>query len=556
VRDQIDGSSLILDSYCVTEKNGFNYFEEEDTPSSASTFLKQLGATLHLEREESPVNEFSRLQELIHHCFPHLFPFGFGAPAQFTSNAFRHSLLQFHGKHARDSNYIIFGANGKIRHGSVTSVAVHVNRHPTQLKAFAATLQTAEFRSKLTEAVANPTGDAALEVRKLCLPILSMAGASIPFSVGGRRTAMSKAVSQAYTYGGNSVFLTISQNDVNDLVMIRQATDKGKNECFPTTFGHDDERCRTEDEMMEFLQHAQHHVADSTIQSGGEQFRFSRDDLIRLVANNPVAAAVSYRRKLYVLLNELLGLNPEEFGKLSVPLQDRENKGYIYGPLTSYFGCTEAQQRGALHAHLALIGGFFSPELLEQLLKDPELRKLVLEMMDVVNKASVTPEAMIEQMLGLHFREKKEAMTYIPPGESKAEFQRVSNKKAVQLQVHTHQVRGGTCMKGKSGLKGCRMAYPRENCGTSKLTRLLRNSASPKYSDVRIRSSEVLTSPASIGEIDYQRDPLDLHHLRKPKHWSPPLLVVEPKRPRIEARRNPMTGLFELKKHAKQVVIE
>ena len=164
----------------------------------------------------------------------------------------------------------------------------------------------------------------------------------------------------------------------------------------------------------------------------------------------------------------LLGIPLSNRIKKSTPLSFR--KGGIFGPVTAAFSVTEAQGRGALHAHLAVWGTAFSPNLLQKTSSYPPLANQISKVLDTMFLAMIPKEAHLNQLVNRVNGDKRPRLIYeqSPLTTTKttdtceSEIPNLMYEKRVHdiidnLQVHSHRK---TCLKGAYGKIGCRLSKP------------------------------------------------------------------------------------------------
>ena len=106
--------------------------------------------------------------------------------------------------------------------------------------------------------------------------------------------------------------------------------------------------------------------------------------LKKLITENPAAAAYIFQQIMDTILEELLGIKPEQNIRKTRPLQSRK-KG-IFGTTTAVFGVTETQGRLTLHAHCA-IWGCLTPGLLQRVAHHPDIVLKVSSVIDSLRQA-------------------------------------------------------------------------------------------------------------------------------------------------------------------------
>ncbi len=75
----------------------------------------------------------------------------------------------------------------------------------------------------------------------------------------------------------------------------------------------------------------------------------------KLVVEDPVAAALVFKRVIEVVMEVLLGIKPEYMARSTTPPLQSRPRG-IFGTTTAVFAVVETQARKALHGHAAIWG--------------------------------------------------------------------------------------------------------------------------------------------------------------------------------------------------------
>ena len=295
--------------------------------------------------EDSPVSEFEHNDLIMCGGLPWLFFSGRGvgfhgsAPKPFARHVLRQADRRFDDK---TFSFLLF--NQVQRHAAISSVAGRVKSDPASILRFKELVMNDSFRSRVQEAVDNPTSPDAEAIMREVTPLLKSCGASVPFSQGERSSSITKLISMVHLHGLPSWFITVSPPDQDNILTFRMANG---------TPGH------ANDGTEVFLRvEAQ---PDLTAR-------------MRAVANNPAAAAEMFKTLVEVVMKHLVGLDLTGNIKKTQPANSR--RGVFGGKPTAHMGVVEAQGRGTLHIHFCVWGCGLPPDFLEQIADNERLATL------------------------------------------------------------------------------------------------------------------------------------------------------------------------------------
>lgn len=110
---------------------------------------------------------------------------------------------------------------------------------------------------------------------------------------------------------------------------------------------------------------------------------------LRLIAENPVAAALSYRQVLDAVFSHLLSLSASP--RRSPPVFNYQNRRGVLGQTVAFAGVTEAQGRGSLHAHL-LVWTQLQPDVIEEFVDDQVALETIRVHLNSVQRSFISPD--------------------------------------------------------------------------------------------------------------------------------------------------------------------
>jgi hypothetical protein len=255
------------------------------------------------------------------------------------------------------------------------------------------------------------------------LSVARLSGVEVPWSAMQRKSAMSRILSLMRYHGPPSFFITLAPADMDSILMLRVAS-----------FGSAD----AWDVSMQLPTLAERH---------------------RVLAANPVVAALVYKRLLEAVLEQIVGLQPSYMRRRTVALGERPLS--VFGRIVGYAVVTEAQGRGSNHAHATLFGDM-SPITLRDAVDDVVKAAEICSRLDCIVRAYL-PAERAEAVSTLPCAEPtalhRDGRNVVPTlSADAAAFETFANSVAGATNVHTHSK---TCHKGAVGRYKCRLAYPR-----------------------------------------------------------------------------------------------
>ena len=347
-------------------------------------------ATHRITRERDPINEFSENQKLYLGSFPTLFLFGKGlsSTGSVPQRAAEHMILQYHGHFARNRWLLFALMNQNMRHAAARAASSAINTHPEAAREFSDLARDAEFKRQVEQHSDNPDSTEAKKLAAKCRKFIHLAGAKVPYSPAERNEALTKMYSMTYRFGIPSVFLTFSPDDIGSPLVLRWAMNFKGNDKFPALGGHYGNNFES---FFEAIMDGDTQFMDIPIADEHQSIR-----LKKMVTDNPVAAALVFKNIMEVVLEELLGIQPENKIRKTVPLQSRR-KG-IFGTTTAVFSVTEVQARLTLHSHVAIWGNI-PPALMQKAASNENIVSKVAQVLDSQFAAQFPPVIHVKGML-------------------------------------------------------------------------------------------------------------------------------------------------------------
>jgi hypothetical protein len=407
-----------------------------------------------INRESEAINEFSQNNTLFLGGFPTLFFLGKGitCTGSIPQKVAEHMLLQFHGHFAKNRWFLFALMNQHMRHSAACSVNAAVNAHPDSIEEFNGIIREQSFRDRVIRCCDNPNTSEARDLANKCRTFVQMAGAKVPYSPAERNEGLTKMYSMTYRYGMATTFLTLAPDDTGSPLVIRLALPFEGNKTFPSVgnmYGDDI------DGLFRAIEQGDVSFHDIPIANSARN-----KQLNKLVAEDPVAAALVFKRVIEIVMEVMLGIKPDYMVRSTIPLQNRP-KG-IFGTTTAVFAVVETQARKTLHGHAA-IWGSIPPGFLQSMATNEVVVQKVSDVLDSFYTARLPPVVHVKGLLNrVHKIRPARASRMKPISPGIVGFDTFMASCAVKVdriggQMHKHTF---TCRKGKNGLLACRLARP------------------------------------------------------------------------------------------------
>ena len=392
----------------------------ENSPSTAET--------IRIPVTSAPIRDFVENEILYLGSFGHLFLLGEGAPKEITSSRAQvlHMLDQHDGRFARSSPIIFTLFNQLQRGATARQVSLRVRGNHILMKKFAKTVNAPGFEDKLESAIQNPNSRESKKLISLITDLVSISGATIPYSQMERESAYPRILAMKRHFGAFSFFVTISPADMDSILTMR--------------LSNMDTEC--DDLNIPLV------LPDN----------YSR---LKLLSKNSMAAACIYQRIIELFFRELIGLSPNHLTRSSHPMMDQRTEGTLGIPI-AYASVTEFQSRGSPHTHFLLVTDI-SPITIQKYIDNPEFMERFSARMDSMIKCFLPQDVLEQPKVMSTLPVEEETPLYrdhrIPvPADSILKIKEFGAHVARACNDHSHSA---TCHKGNFGNNACRMAMPR-----------------------------------------------------------------------------------------------
>jgi hypothetical protein len=307
-----------------------------EPPTAGST---RTVAPIIATREARPTNEYTENYQLLTRAYPTVFLLGqafqFTGPLRLADTAYLFN--HYTNRPANNIQLVHHLANQRLRTQTAQAVSTVVSAKPASMQAVREFVQSDAKRALLTEAAANPDGDAARQVWRTLGPHIRVVGKHVDFSPAQRSFVAAEIHAAMVSLGLPRVFITIALDDTSNPLNIRLSVPAQSMGAFPAA-GADLDR---------FL----------AAFAAGEPFRdikLSRPDLVKRLADNPVPAARVFQRTIEAVVTELFGLDLAHatggpaFGPAREPVRtdpDKLLRKGILGTAIAFHSVVEAQVR-------------------------------------------------------------------------------------------------------------------------------------------------------------------------------------------------------------------
>ena len=312
---------------------------------------------------------------------------------------------------------------------------------------FASTVTNAQFQQKLDRALLDPMGSEASEVVEKVLRFCRLSSSKTPWGEGERAGEITTSFAVQRLQGPATTFFSGAPDDVKDVLALALAHPFENRDSFPAT----DSGASYDEALRNFR------GSTSADRGAGSPLDMSETKLQRQIAENPVAAALSFDNTVNKLLSFIIGGSPN--AKSDVPLVNQPMTAV--GRNGQSDGVKECNDRGAIHLHTQTRGSL-GPRMVADIAHDPELRAASTAALDTMITAEAPLEVhMLDMALKLLKIPRRRDRTFdVPPGGTSA-FDAHANSVIGNKNMHEHMK---TCTKGTFGKDGCRMcaAWPHD----------------------------------------------------------------------------------------------
>jgi len=290
------------------------------------------------------------------------------------------------------------------------------------------------FKASLIWARDNPLSleDKVLNAR--LFRVLSMVGATVPYSPFERSTMRSKMLAHRYRYGSATFFNTGSPPEFEDPLILRSCCIKK----------HNDPKCPISSSAFRRCNLPEYVRSNTSIR-------------LRLTKERPLLCALHFHLKLDALLDGIVGCSATSKTRRSYDYLQHKRLGF--GPISSINGVIEPQADGRLHWHINLLSGVLNPPTLTLLAAAPSILKTRLaSFLDSIVCTS-NPAYLYEWWQNDENKMTRAADLEVPDVTANyTGFMDIARKKAILMGMHGH---GFTCQKLPKGRYQCRLSMPR-----------------------------------------------------------------------------------------------
>ena len=425
--------------------------------------------SIKVRREATAINDYERLLTILEGTFWDLFMFP-RPPGAFSTESkkqLRRLVLFYDNRFAHDLQLLYLLADTQRRHATAQAVALTVKTKTGAFASFAKLVADPSFPALLAAAIKDPSSEQAMKVCKLVLPLINMAGSTVPGSNFERKKVLTELYALFRTKGGATLFMTAAIDDVHDRSGIRLMFRSADNSTWPAT-AHAPE-CTAADIVTALSGMgggtAEERAAHRSRVEGcltthlDTTIKFDERALQALADANPVATALAFKAAVRALFEDLLGVPASRNVKKTSDLKDRQ--AGVMGLLTGFVYVVEVNGRKAQHVHAALTGAGM-PALITAVAErgDVYLRDVLSRALETQLTAEARPAA--------HAAEALRQTMFVPKARwpllsqeiktASEEFRERAEAAACVCNTHAHTF---SCKKGKLGSIGCRFCFPK-----------------------------------------------------------------------------------------------
>ena len=175
--------------------------------------------------ETKPLNEFTENDKIFLGSFPDLFFLGrmFPKNGSVSESFTRHLLRQADNRFAQADELIFALFNQSQRHAAARQVAARVKSDPKSVNDFASVVEAPGFLAKLQRCIESPESKEARSLLARLMPLIRIAGVSVPFGPIERSLAVSRVCAVLQYFGLPAWFVTISPSDLDSVLILRLA---------------------------------------------------------------------------------------------------------------------------------------------------------------------------------------------------------------------------------------------------------------------------------------------------------------------------------------------
>jgi len=335
-------------------------------PPTSSTLLDSVKhivdqPDVRIHMQQPPINEFGNNDQLLLGHFGHMFLLGEGVrknAGTLNSAEIKHLLMQHDGRFSSNADFVFLLFNQKQRHAASRTAATRIRGDNASVEKFRSLINSPDFSERLDRAIQSPDTEESKRLLSTILNVVRNSGETVPWSELERKGALKRMTALMHYAGPFSFFATISPADMDSTIMLRLAS-----------------------------------KLDPSLDDG--HVALSLPSLVqrhKILARNPFAAALVYRRLIDCILEHLVGLKPDHLSKKCHVKCMFEREDGIFGVPIAYAGVHEVQGRQSVHFHVVITSDI-SPTTIQALLDDDEQLQRLMKRLDSIVQAWVPEDA-------------------------------------------------------------------------------------------------------------------------------------------------------------------
>lgn len=281
------------------------------------------GDVLPLVVADVPINEFRRNDTFFLGSFSHLFLLGEGVHrtrGAFNKREIQLLLLQHDNRFAHCSSFVFAAFNQMQRHDAIGQVSMRVKNNHYAMTVFDELVNDPAFSERINVAIANPESNAAKELCSKVMDITRITGSKVTYSEMERRSELSKMLALMHYAGPFSFFVTVAPADLESRLIMRLSRRRSNQR-----LSNASHLCVEDDDI----------VLSTDILPSLAQRR-------TVLAKNPVAAGVVYKKLAECMLEHLVGLQASYTTRSNAPCMNERKQG-AFGKPVCFAGVNEVR---------------------------------------------------------------------------------------------------------------------------------------------------------------------------------------------------------------------
>ncbi len=275
---------------------------QQEVMSNDATASGNKPRSLHLQREDSVLNDYAGASDVIYKTWWSLIPLrrGFVKGKSIPDSKWRQVMLYYDNRFAHDHTLLFHAADMVIRHAVNRAVSARVSTSPGAFAKFKELIHDECFLDKLAEARSDPKGTSAREVLTRVIGFINLSGRKVPWGTGERAAEMAKLIADHRYAGPSSIFYSVAPDDVHNPNSVRWAAPFRSEETFPA---------KPPEEFFKALKGQQPSERTAYADDGSVLFAMDNETSLQLLAaKNPIACAITFDHLLGNTHTNLIGL--------------------------------------------------------------------------------------------------------------------------------------------------------------------------------------------------------------------------------------------------------